>query len=105
MRSCCTLSQHVRVNLRFLEDVNYHLPTLDILFRQITTFINVCVAFVFGLLTLSLVDFTKIFQFKGFKPKNKGQTNFYECCDLTKKVYPMINILLHTPIHFCISEY
>ena len=58
---------------------------IDILFRQITTFINVCVAFVFGLLTLSLVDFTKIFQFKGFKPKNKGQTNFYECCDLTKK--------------------
>ena len=20
-------------------------------------------------------------------PKNKGQTKFYECCDLTKKVY------------------
>ena len=24
---------------------------------------------------------------KGLKPKNKGHTNFYECCDLTKKVY------------------
>ena len=23
----------------------------------------------------------------GLKPKNKGHTNFYECCDLTKKVY------------------
>ena len=23
----------------------------------------------------------------GLKPKNKGQTNFFECCDLTKKVY------------------
>ena len=32
-------------------------------------------------------DFTKIFQLKGLKPKDKGQTNFYECCDLTKKVY------------------
>ena len=21
------------------------------------------------------------------KPKNKGHANFYECCDLTKKVY------------------
>ena len=23
----------------------------------------------------------------GLKPKNKGCANFYECCDLTKKVY------------------
>ena len=23
----------------------------------------------------------------GLKPENKGHTNFYECCDLTKKVY------------------
>ena len=30
---------------------------------------------------------TKIFQLKGLKPKNKGHTNFYECWDLTKKVY------------------
>ena len=26
---------------------------------------------------------------KGLKPKNKGHTNFYECCDFTKKVYLM----------------
>ena len=26
-----------------------------------------------------------IYQLKGLKPKNKGRTNFYECCDLTKK--------------------
>ena len=26
---------------------------------------------------------------KGLKPINKGHTNFYECCDLTKKVYLM----------------
>ena len=32
-------------------------------------------------------DFTKVYQLKGLKPKNKGHTNFYECCDLTKKVY------------------
>ena len=43
--------------------------------------------FVFGLQTLWLLDFTKIYQLKGLKPKNNGQTNFYECCDLTKKVY------------------
>ena len=23
----------------------------------------------------------------GLKPKNKGHMNFYECCDLTEKVY------------------
>ena len=39
----------------------------------------------FGLQNLKLIDFTKIFQFKGLKPK-KGHSNFYECCDLTKKV-------------------
>ena len=33
---------------------------------------------------------SKIVQLKSLKPKNKGQTNFYECCDLTKKVYLML---------------
>ena len=64
-----------------------HIPTLDILFRQIATFIKVCVAFVFGLQILYSIDSTKIHQSKGLKPKNKGHTNFYECCDLMKKVY------------------
>ena len=44
-------------------------------------------AFVFGLQTLGLIDFTRIFQLKGLKPKIKGYTNFYECSDLTKKLY------------------
>ena len=68
-----------------LEDFALH--TLDILFCQITIFIQVRVVFVFGLQTFSLIDFTKNFQLKGLKPKNKGHANFYECCDLTKKVY------------------
>ena len=29
----------------------------------------------------------------GLKPKNKGHTNFYECCDLTKKVYLILHII------------
>ena len=33
------------------------------------------------------MEFTNIFQLKGPKPKNKGQMNFYECCNLTKKAY------------------
>ena len=60
---------------------------LDILFRQITTFIKVCVGFVFLLQTLQLRDFSKINQLNSLKAENKGHTNFYECCDLTKKVY------------------
>ena len=38
-----------------------------------------------------LIDyfFCKIYQLKGLKPKNKGHTNIYECCELTKKVYLM----------------
>ena len=73
---------------RFFALSPYIFPcTLDILFCQITTFIKVRVAFGFGLQTLSSIDFTKTFQLKGLKPKNKGHMNFYECCDLTKKVY------------------
>ena len=34
-----------------------------------------------------MLDFTKIFQLKGLKPKNKDHTSFYKCCDLTKKKY------------------
>ena len=45
--------------------------------------------FVFGLQTLGLKDFSKIYQSKCLEPKNKGQINVYECCDLMKKVYLM----------------
>ena len=40
------------------------------------------------------MDFTKIYQLKGMKPKNKDHTNFYECCDLTEKVYLKLIALL-----------
>ena len=37
-----------------------------------------------------LIDFSKTFYgLKGLKPKNKGHANFYECCDVTEKVYLM----------------
>ena len=44
-------------------------------------------AFVFGLQTLQSMNFSRIYQLKGLKPKTKGHMNFYECCDLTEKVY------------------
>ena len=66
-------------------------------FRQITTFIKVCMAFVFRLQILLLIDSSKIYQLKGLKPKNIGHTNFYESCDLTKKVY-LVNTYT-TPIY------
>ena len=56
-------------------------------FRQITKFIKVHMAYVFVFQTLKLKDFSKIHQLKSLRPKNKGHTNFYDCCDLTKKVY------------------
>ena len=59
--------------------------SLDILFCRITTFIKVHVAFVFGLQSLRLIDFTKVYGLKALGPKNKGQKNFNECCDLTIK--------------------
>ena len=73
--------------------------------------IKVHVAFVFGLQTFKLKDFSKIYQLKGLKPKNKGHTNFYECCDLTKKVYLMYerrSVTLqncHGASHLWLSKY
>ena len=32
-----------------------------------------------------MIDFSKIYQLKGLKSINKGKTDFYEHCDLTKK--------------------
>ena len=65
-----------------------HIPsTLDTFFRQIKSFLRFHLAFVFGLQTYFLIDFSKIYQLKGLQLKNKGHTNFYECCDLTEKVY------------------
>ena len=40
-----------------------------------------------GFRTLESKYFSKIYQSKGPKPKNIGRRNFYDCCDLTKKVY------------------
>ena len=71
-------------------------------FRQITTFIKVRMAFVFGFQTLWLKDFSNIYWLKGLKPKNNSHTNFYECCDLMKKVYLMY--ILHT-LTSCYKEW
>ena len=59
--------------------------TLDTFFCQIKSFLRFCLAFVFGFQTYYLIDFSKIYRLKGLEPKNKGHTNCYECCDLTKK--------------------
>ena len=69
-------------------------------FRQITTFIKVRVAFVFELQSLKLIDFSKIFQLKDLKLKNKGHTNFYECCDLMKKVYLIVKVF-NNQLDYC----
>ena len=42
------------------------------------------------------MDFNKIYQLPGLKPKNKGHTNFYECCDLTKIVYLVWHISIRS---------
>ena len=38
---------------------------------------------------------TKIFQLKGLKPPKEGHANFYECCDLTEKVYLVAGIFAY----------
>ena len=46
--------------------------TLDTFFRQIKSFLRFRLAFVFGLQTYYLIDFSKSYQLKGLEPKNKG---------------------------------
>ena len=59
--------------------------TLGILFCQITTFINVCVAFVFRLQTYKLKDICKIHQLKGMKPKTMTTQTFMNVVICRKK--------------------
>ena len=40
-----------------------------------------------GLCFLGFRPFKKIYRPKCLEPKNKGHTNFFESCDLTKKIY------------------
>ena len=50
-------------------------------------------AFLFGLQTLKSIDHIKIYQLKGLEPKIKSSTNFYDCCDLTKKIYLLLGVV------------
>ena len=50
----------------------FDLPILDLLFRQTTTFIKVCVDHVFRLQTLQSLDFSKIYQLKGLQPQKQS---------------------------------
>ena len=59
--------------------------TLDAIFRQIKSFIKVRLAFVFGCQTFLSADFSKFYWLKGLALKKKGQTNFDERFDWTKK--------------------
>ena len=49
--------------------------TLDTFFRQIKSFIRYHFAFVFGLQTYYLIDFSKIYQLKGLESKKKTKQN------------------------------
>ena len=51
---------------------------LDVFFRQIKSFIRFRLAFVFGLQTYFLIDFSKIYRLK-------AKRKYYEQFDLTKK--------------------
>ena len=46
--------------------------TLDTFFRQIKSFLRFRLAFVFGLQTYYLIDFSKNYRLKSLEPKNKG---------------------------------
>ena len=55
-----------------INSIKSHMCKLDTFFRQIKSFLRFRLAFVFGLQTYYLIDFSKIYQLKGLEPKNKG---------------------------------
>ena len=56
---------------KFTDKTGVHCA-LDTFFRQIKSFLRFRLAFIFGLQTYYLIDFSKIYQLKGLEPKNKG---------------------------------
>ena len=64
-----------------------HVCLLDILFSSNHNIHKSLPGLCFWALDPLIDKFYKNLSIKGLKPKNKGQTNFYACCDLTKKVY------------------
>ena len=66
--------------MAFSDDLEYWKigKNVKLLFRQITTFIKVCVAFCFWA-SNPLIHRLRL------KPKIKDHMNFYELCDSTKK--------------------
>ena len=96
LTSLCT-NYHIRVYycfsgmvvcFLFLKSKDYYYNKwvlIDTILCQIKSFIKVGLAFVFGCQTFLSVDFSKFYWLKGLAPKNKGQTNFDERFDLTKK--------------------
>ena len=49
-----------------------------------------------------MIDDTKVYQLKSLKPKSNDQTNVYDCCDLTKKVYLIVHVQAYRavrPLH------
>ena len=62
------------------------LCTVDILFSSNRNIHKCSYGLCFWASDPLIENSNKIFQSKGLKPKYKGQTNFYECCDFTKKV-------------------
>ena len=67
------------VGISFLSVLVFHLPSDSgekVLFCTTHTYLfRLC------------ISLQTLYQLKGLKPKNIGHTNFYECCDLTEKVY------------------
>ena len=71
----------------FLLFNNFTICVLDILFSSNHNIHKSSCGLCFWASDPLIHRFTKIFQLKDLRPKNKGHTSFYECCNLTKKVY------------------
>ena len=60
-------------SLFFRVEYLYVVCLLNTFFRQIKSFLRFRLAFVFGLQTYYLIDFSKIYRLKGLEPKLKAK--------------------------------
>ena len=67
------MDKSVTKSVQLLVKILDNTSTIDsTFFRQIKSFLRFRLAFVFGLQTYYLIDFSKIYRLKGLEPKNKG---------------------------------
>ena len=91
----------VSISCNLFSQMKFRIGILDTFFRQIKWFLRFRLAFVFGLQTYYLIDFSKIYQLNGLEPKNKRNLKVW----LDEKIrLEYMHTILHRMYYFLSKE-